>query len=252
MLDDVVRHLDGILENEEWEGIDGSTNGLQVENSGEIENVGFAVDASAQTVRLAAENGLDMLVTHHGFFWGGKHHLVGQDYHRIRLLIENDIALYSSHLPLDAHERVGNNVRLLRELDATTTETFGEIGGKEVGYVGRVTPPVEFEEFIREVGDAVGREPDTVGFGNDRVRDVAVLTGAGGGHVPDAAEAGADVYITGEPKHRAHHDAREYGINVVFGGHYHTETFGVRALKEDIEQSPLDVGTYFIDVPTEV
>lgn len=252
MLDDVVRHLDGVLNNEEWADIDGSTNGLQVENSGEVENVGFAVDASAQTVRLAAENDLDMLVTHHGFFWGGMDKLTGQDYHRISLLVENDIALYSSHLPLDAHERVGNNVRLLGDIDATTTETFGEIGGEEVGYVGRLSPSMEFEEFVDEVEDAVNNEADVIDFGPDKVQDVAVLTGGGGGHVPDAAEAGADVLITGEPKHRAHHDAREYAINVVFAGHYHTETFGVRALKENIEQSTLDVGTYFIDVPTKV
>jgi len=252
MLDDVVRHLDGVLNNEEWEDIDGATNGLQVENSGEVEDVGFAVDASAQTVRLAAESDLDMLVTHHGVFWGGMDKLTGQEYHRVRLLVENDIALYSSHLPLDAHERVGNNVRLLGAIDATTTETFGKIGGQEVGYVGRLSPSESFEGFVGEVEHAVEREPDTIEFGPDKVQDVAVLTGGGGGHVPEAAEAGGDVLLTGEPKHRAHHDAREYGVNVIFAGHYHTETFGVRALKEDMEQGPLDVGTYFIDVPTEV
>lgn len=251
MLEDTVHFLDDILDNEDWAGIDAATNGLQVENSGEVNEVAFAVDASTKTVEMAAERDADMLVAHHGFFWGGKDALVGQDYDRFRRLVENDMALYASHLPLDAHEEVGNNVLLLDALGATPTRSFGNIGGQDVGYVGELASSVGFDEFVRAVGDAVENEPTVLGFGPDEVEEVAVLTGAGGGHIAEAAATGADAYITGEPKHRAHHDSREHDLNVLFAGHYHTETFGVRALRERVDNN-LDVDTFYMDIPTEV
>ena len=243
--------MDEILDNDEWAGVDAATNGLQVENSGEVDKVAFAVDASVQTVKMAAERGADMLVAHHGFFWGGKDALVGQDYDRFRLLVENDIALYASHLPLDAHNEVGNNVLLLDAVDAEVVDTFADFGADDLGYVGRLPEPVAFDGFVRTVAEAVDRKPDVLDFGADEVEHVAVLTGAGGGHVAEAAETGADVYITGEPKHRAHHDAREHELNVLFAGHYHTETFGVRELRARVDRN-LDVDAFYIDLPTKV
>ena len=251
MLEETVSFLDDILNNDDWAGIDAATNGLQVENSGDVDKVAFAVDASTQTVEMAAERDADMLVAHHGFFWGGKDELVGQDYERFRLLVENDIALYASHLPLDAHDRVGNNVLLLDALDATASHSFGEIGGQDVGYVGELPSPMGFKELVDSVENAVENEPTVLDFGSNEIEEIAVLTGAGGGHIAEAAETGADVYITGEPKHRAHHDAREHSLNVVFAGHYHTETFGVRELRKRVERN-LDVGTFYVDVPTRV
>ncbi len=250
MLDEIVSHLDGIL-HEDWTGSDAATNGLQVENSGDVSRVAFAVDAATQTVELAAERGADMLVVHHGLFWGGTDAVVGQTYDRIRGLVENDIALYASHLPLDAHESFGNNALLLDELGATPTERFGEFGGAEVGFVGELGTALPYDDFVGNVADTVDNEPVTLDFGPDEVERVAVLTGAGGGQVAEAAETGADVYITGEPKHRAHHDAREHGMNVIFGGHYHTETFGVRSLRREIDAS-FYIDAFYIDVPTEV
>ena len=251
MLEETVSFLDDILDNDDWKGIDAATNGLQVENSGDVDKVAFAVDASTQTVEMAAERDADMLVAHHGFFWGGKDELVGQDYERFRLLVENDIALYASHLPLDAHDRVGNNVLLLDALDATASHSFGEIGGQDVGYVGELPSPMGFKELVDSVENAVENEPTVLDFGSNEIEEIAVLTGAGGGHIAEAAETGADIYITGEPKHRAHHDAREHSLNVVFAGHYHTETFGVRELRKRVERN-LDVGTFYVDVPTRV
>lgn len=251
MLEDIARYLDDLLENDEWNSVDAATNGLQVENSGDVSRVAFAVDASAQTVELAAEKDADMLVAHHGFFWGGKEALVGQDYDRFRLLVENDIALYASHLPLDAHSEVGNNVLLLDALGAEVFDSFADFGVDDVGYVGRLAEAVDFDDFVYELADTVDSKPDVLDFGPDEVCDIAVLTGAGGGRVSEAAETGADVYITGEPKHRAHHDAREHGMNVVFAGHYHTETFGVRALRDEVDRR-FDVETFYVDIPTEV
>jgi dinuclear metal center YbgI/SA1388 family protein len=251
MLEELVRFLDDVLENDEWAGTDAATNGLQVENSGEVEKVAFAVDASVQTIEIAADRGADALVAHHGFFWGGKDELVGQDYERFSLLVEHDIALYASHLPLDAHPEVGNNVLILDSLDAETVDSFADFGVGDVGYVGELPSPVEVDDFVYTVGELVDRKPETLLFGPDEVEEVAVLTGAGGGHVAEAAATGADAYITGEPKHRAHHDAREHSLNVLFAGHYHTETFGVRELRERVDMN-LGVDTFYIDLPTEV
>jgi dinuclear metal center YbgI/SA1388 family protein len=251
MLDDIVSHLDGLLGNDDWNGIDAATNGLQVENSGDVEKVAFAVDAAVQTVEEAAERGADMLVVHHGFFWGGKDAVLGQDHERFRLLFENDMVLYASHLPLDAHPEVGNNALLLDALGASPAGTFAEMGGREVGRVGEFDTPVGFEAFVDETAGVFGNQPEALGFGPDEVSRVAVLTGAGGGRVAEAAATGADAYITGEPKHRAHHDAREHGLNVVFGGHYHTETFGVRALRDEVA-AEFGVDTVYIDEPTRV
>jgi len=251
MLEETVSFLDDLLNNDEWNDVDAATNGLQVENSGEVDKVAFAVDASTQTVEIAAERGADMLVTHHGFFWGGKDTLVGQDYDRVRRLVEKDMALYASHLPLDAHDEVGNNVLLLDALDAETVDAFADFGVDDVGYVGELPTPVDIDSFVYTVAETVDNEPEALLFGPDEVERVAVLTGAGGGHVAEAAETGADAYVTGEPKHRAHHDAREHGLNVLFGGHYHTETFGVRELRERVDRN-LDVDAFYFDVPTEV
>lgn len=251
MLGETVRFLDDLLDNDEWASIDAATNGLQVENSGGVDKVAFAVDASAQTVEEATERSADMLVAHHGFFWGGKDALVGQDYDRFRRLVEHDMALYASHLPLDAHSEVGNNVLLLDALDAMPVRSFGDIGGQDVGYVGELSSPVGIDGFVHDVREAVDNDPETLLFGSDEVEEVAVLTGAGGGHVAEAASTGADAYVTGEPKHRAHHDAREHEINVLFAGHYHTETFGVRELRARVDRN-IDVDAFYIDLPTEV
>jgi dinuclear metal center YbgI/SA1388 family protein len=251
MLDRTVYHLDELLDNEGWNPVDAATNGLQVESSGDVSCVAFAVDAATQTVEEAADRGADMLVAHHGFFWGGKEALVGQDYDRFRALVENDVALYASHLPLDAHPDVGNNALLLDCLGAEPIDRFGGFGGREVGYVGGFGSSVGTDDFAERVADAVDKEPPVLGFGPDEVETVAVLTGAGGGRVGEAAATGADAYITGEPKHRAHHDAREHGLNVFFAGHYHTETFGVRALRDEIDDE-FGVETTFIDEPTRV
>ncbi|MDY7082341.1 MAG: Nif3-like dinuclear metal center hexameric protein, partial [Halobacteria archaeon] len=156
MLYRISEYLDDMLRNDEWEGIDGSTNGIQVENSGDVSKVAFAVDASIQTIETANEENADMLVTHHGIIWGGIDRVTGQEYARIRRLVESDMALYASHLPLDAHERIGNNVLLLKQIDATPQETFGAVGGQDVGYVGRLPSPMEFDELVYEIEDAVG------------------------------------------------------------------------------------------------
>jgi len=250
-LGDIVAYLDDLLDNDDWTDADAATNGLQVENSGGVDRVAFAVDAATQTVDEAARRDTDALVVHHGIFWGGADSIRGQRYERVRRLVENDMALYASHLPLDAHDEVGNNALLLDALGAEPRGSFGRLGPEDVGRVGRLGEPAALGEFVDTVEGAVDREPTVLDFGPDTVETVAVLTGAGGGLVAEAAETGADVLVTGEPKHRAHHDAREHGLNAVFAGHYHTETFGVRALRDRVD-SGFDVDVTYISEPTRV
>lgn len=250
-LTEIGEGLEDLLANDDWAGIDASVNGIQVENSGEIEKAAFAVDASVETIDEAASRDADLLVVHHGIVWGSIERLTGQGYDRFRRLVENDIALYVSHLPLDAHGEIGNNAVLIRELGGSPDEGFGEIGGRDVGYVGELDEGVGFEEFVERVESVTGFDPDVLGFGDDKVERVAVLTGAGGGHIDEAADVDADVFVSGEPKHRAYHDAKEHGVNAVFAGHYHTETFGVRELQRVVEEE-FGVATTFIDAPTSV
>lgn len=249
MLDEIVNHLDGVLDNDAWADVDGAVNGLQVENSGAVDHVAFTVDASNQTFDRCYQKGVDMLVVHHGLFWGGAERITGQLYRRVCRLFEGDIALYASHLPLDAHDEVGNNVLLLGELGCELDGTFGDIGGQDVGRIGVLQEPEPLDDFVDRVEEIVGYDADVVAGGPDEVERVAALTGSGGEFVADAVDAGADVLVSGEPKHRTYHDAQEHGLDAVFAGHYHTERFGVRALRDRID-GEFDVETSYIEAPT--
>ncbi|MFP4632850.1 MAG: Nif3-like dinuclear metal center hexameric protein [Halobacteriales archaeon] len=243
-------YLDSLLDHEAWQALDAAYDGLQVENSGEVEKVAFAVDAAVETVERAVERDADALVVHHGVVWGAIDRLAGVTYDRVKALVEADLALYASHLPLDAHPEVGNNALLLEAVDAESVGTFGDVGGRDVGRTGALAEPTEFDGFVERVEAAVGHGATTLEFGGDSVKKVAALTGSGADFLEDVPDD-VDVFVSGEPKHKAHHVCRELGLNAVFAGHYHTETYGVRALK-DVVSAEFDVETTWIDVPTTV
>ncbi len=247
---DLAAYLDGLLDHDAWQPLDAAYDGLQVENSGDVEKAAFAVDAAVETVERAADRDADVLVVHHGVVWGGLDRVAGATYDRVSALMENDVALYASHLPLDAHPDVGNNALLLDDLDAEPVDTFGDVGGRDVGRVGEFDEAVALEELVGEVEDSVGHEATTLEFGDEEVEQVAALTGSGADFLEEAADV-ADVMVSGEPKHKAHHLARDLETNAVFAGHYHTETYGVRALQQRVEEE-FDVDAFFVDAPTEV
>src|SRR6266576_3053453 len=205
-LDTLVSYLDQYLRVAE-EGADPpeALNGLQVTNSGEVSRVAAAVDLCAATIRLAAEQRADLLLVHHGLFWGGLRPLVGPNYERVAGLVRGNMALYSAHLPLDRHPDVGNNAVLARQLGVTIRGEFGSYHGAPVG--------------------------------------------VGGGLIPQAAAAGLDTYITGEGQHWTFFDAEELHLNVIYAGHYATETVGVKALAEHISKK-FDLPWVFLDHPT--
>ena len=185
-LDTLVSYLDQYLRVAE-EGADPpeALNGLQVTNSGEISRVAAAVDLCAATIRLAAEQRADLLLVHHGLFWGGLRPLVGPNYERVAGLVRGNMALYSAHLPLDRHPDVGNNAVLARQLGVTIRAEFGSYHGAPVGVWGERT--ATRDELARALAKALGSAPRVLPFGPERVQRVGIVTGAGGGLIPQVA-----------------------------------------------------------------
>ena len=222
-------------------------NGLQVANRGEVARIGAAVDACQATIRLAHEARCDFLLVHHGLFWSGLRPLIGPAYARVAGLVEHNIALYAAHLPLDRHPEVGNNPLLAALLRVKVAGEFGDYHGAPLGVWGEVA--MSRDEFGHALAAGLGVTPRLLPFGPDRVRRVGVVTGAGGSLIPQAAAAGLDTYVTGEGPHWSYFDAEELGVNVFFGGHYATETLGVKALAEHLSRR-FDLPWVFLDHPT--
>ena len=243
----VVSYLDRYLRTQAVPDAPHALNGLQVANGGTVRRVAAAVDVCAATVRLAAEQGADLLLVHHGLFWGGLLPLTDRLYERVAGLIGHDIALYSAHLPLDLHPDVGNNALLARALGVIVRGEFGESYGVRIGVWG------ELDLTRAAVGERVaalcGGAPRLLAFGPERVRRVGIVTGAGGSMIPQAAAAGLDTFITGEGAHHSFFDAEELGLNVFYAGHYATETLGVKALAERLH-AEFDLPWTYLDHPT--
>src|SRR5438045_7347711 len=228
----VVSFLDRYLRIAEVADAATALNGLQVANGGTINRAAAAVDLCDATVQMAAQQGADLLLVHHGLFWGGLQPLTGRTYRRVAGLINHNIALYSAHLPLDVHPEVGNNAVLARQLDVARRGEFGEEYGIRLGVWGEAeVPRAALAQRLEEV---VGRRARLMGFGPERVRRVGIVTGAAGSMIGQAAALGLDTYITGEGSHHTFFDAEELGLNVFYAGHYATETFGVKALAEPL------------------
>ena len=251
-LSEIVARFDDELRTDDFADVDASPNGLQVgPPEAEIEHVAFTVDAVEQTVATAADAGADLLVTHHGIVWGGLERVTGRAYGRIAPLLGNDLALYVSHLPLDAHPELGNAAGVADLLDLAAREPFGELGPEHIGLRGRASNPYGVEELRRVLAtnlDHGGRGVQVLDFGPEEIEDVAVVTGAGADWLDEAERVGADALVTGEGKGKTYHEAREAGLNVFLAGHYATETFGVRSLQGLADGWNLE--TTFLDVPT--
>lgn len=230
---------------------DASLNGLQLEAGGEVTRVALAVDACAATIGRAVQEGADLLVVHHGLFWGPAAPLSGALGARVRDAYAGALSIYAAHLPLDLHPEVGNNVLLARALGATPDGTFAPIEGNEIGCLASLPEGRPLAEVTGALAAAGCDDQLLWAFGADPVRRLAVLTGSGCSALADAIGAGADCFITGEPRHSAYHEALEAGINCVFAGHYATETFGVRAVGERLA-ADFGVETVWIGYPTGV
>jgi dinuclear metal center YbgI/SA1388 family protein len=244
--------LDDELDTGAYAGIDASANGLQVGPADtEVDHVAFAVDAAVETIDRAAAAGADLLATHHGLVWGGIDRVTGTHYRRIAPLVENDLALYVSHLPLDGHQTLGNAAGVAGVLGLDAPEPFGELGGEYIGQRGEAPDPYtvgSLRETLAANLDTGGQAVQVLEFGPSSIRDVGIVTGSGADWLEEAATKDLDALITGEGKQQVYHEAREAGLHVFLAGHYATETFGIRALQNLVAGWGLE--TTYVDHPT--
>jgi dinuclear metal center YbgI/SA1388 family protein len=243
----LTRYCDRLLRTSEVNDYDRAANGLQVENDGTVSCIAAAVDASLATLRLAAAEGADLLVAHHGLFWGSSHPWTGRRYQLLRFLMENTLAVYSSHLPLDIHPRLGNNARLCAELGFRKLRPFFVDHGQAIGFQARTR--ILRTELSQRLEDAVGGPVLVIPGGKKQCERIGVVSGGAGGDLVRAAEEGVDTFITGEGPHWTYALAEDLGINVLYAGHYATETFGVKALAEHLA-TRFGVPWVFVDHPT--
>src|SRR5258706_2864965 len=217
-LDTLVQYLDDYLQVRDSRDAPDALNGLQVSNRGEVTRVAAAVDLCHANVQLAAKQGANLLLVHHGLFWGGLRPLAGTMYRRVASLLEHDIAVYASHLPLDRHPDVGNNALLARSLGVAVRGEFGESDGQTIGVWGQLD--LARGAFADRLANVLGAPARALAFGPNQVRRVGIITGAGGSLIPQAAAAGLDTYVTGEGAHWTYFDAEELHLNVFYGGPY--------------------------------
>lgn len=250
---EVVEYLDGLLQTNAVPDFPNAINGLQLANSGNVSKVAACVDFSSRAVTRAIEERADLLIIHHGMFWNGVKPITAAAYTRMRLLIEHDVAVYSSHIPLDRHPEFGNNVLLSRELGLEPSGEFAMFKGTAIGVSGEAN--ISTEELHRRArsfarkhgGDAIATElaPDRM------TRKWAMCTGAGASSetLQEASSMGVDTLIVGEGPHHTAVEAAERGIVVIYAGHYATETPGVEALARHLAEK-FDIGWTMIHAPT--
>jgi len=230
-------------------GTDISLNGVQVENTADITCIAFAVDACMETFRRAKEAGAQMVFVHHGLFWGHEQAVTGSHYQRLRFLMENNMALYAAHLPLDIHPELGNNVSLAEAAGLTDLKPFGKFRGIDVGVKGTFQEPVTTEQVLDKLGYGRDEMLACLSFGKEKNLTGAVITGGGEHDVADAIYEDVDLYITGDAAHVVYHTCLENKINMISAGHYRTEVYGVQNVAKKVS-GELFLKTLFIDVPT--
>jgi dinuclear metal center YbgI/SA1388 family protein len=257
--DEIVAFLDDLLSVREWD--DYGPNGLQVPGAEEVTVVATGVSAHRELFERAAAAGAQLVLCHHGLFWGGQPQaLTPAMKRRLKALFDADLSLAAYHLPLDAHPEVGNNALICERLGLARGEPFGEAKGRPIGFVGRARDGgLAFEELwerCRALFTLRGEggwetEPLVYAEGPPTVRAVGVVSGGGARMLAEAAGAGLDALLTGEPSEPAMAEAREAGIHFVAAGHYATETFGIRRIGELVGET-FGVEHRFIDVPNPV
>jgi dinuclear metal center YbgI/SA1388 family protein len=246
-LETVVRWCDRELRTAGIRDYDGAVNGLQAANRGAVTHIAAAVDASLATVRLAIAARADLLIVHHGLFWSPSHPWTGRRYEMLRLLLDHNLAVYSSHLPLDLHPRLGNNALLARTLGMKSLKPFFHAKGEHLGVQAAVRIPRD--ELVSRLARATGSPAKLLAGGPPVCRRVGVVTGGAGSELELAASEGVDTFVTGEGPHWTFALAEELGVNVLYGGHYATETFGVKALATALSRR-FKVPWVFLDHPS--
>lgn len=247
MLTKIVHYTNDFLRIPEVGDWDNALNGLQVENSGAATRIGAAVDVSTRVLEAAAKQRVDLLIVHHGLFWQGLQPVTGVLHRQLELAFENNIALYSAHLPLDLHPWVGNNAQLAAALGIKSNQPFFEEKGQLIGLKAEAS--LQRDELDRKLQKTLSGPVKTFMFGPKKTRTIGMITGGAGSEIYKVAQEGVDTFITGEAPHWAAVAAGELGMNLLIGGHYATEVFGVKALAAHLSKR-FKIPWTFIDFPT--
>ena len=246
-LNSLIRHLDELLRTSEISDFSGALNGLQLANNGTITKIGAAVDATLPVIEKAVAAGVDLLVVHHGLFWAGAQPITGAYFRKLQIALNANLAIYSSHLPLDLHLTLGNNILLAQRLGLTAIEPFFPEKGQLIGVRGIFQS--SRSALANRLEEILGSRPHLAPGGPTSVSSIGIVTGGAGGEIARVAAAGIDTFITGEGPHHSFGLAEELGVNLFYGGHYATETFGVCAVAAHLSEK-FALPWEFIDHPT--
>jgi dinuclear metal center YbgI/SA1388 family protein len=246
-LSEIVDYANTYLRIREIEDWPNALNGLQIENSGRVTKIGAVVDVSTRVLTAAAKRNVDLLIVHHGLFWPGLQSVTGALRRQLQLAFENDIALYSAHLPLDLHPEVGNNAQLASALGLKSTKPFFEEKGQLIGVRSKISG--SRDELIRKLRKVLGGPVKAFNVGPKNPKNIGIVTGGAGGEIYRVAADKIDIFVTGEAPHWAAVAAEELGINLLLGGHYATETFGVKALAAHLSKR-FKLPWEFLNFPT--
>jgi dinuclear metal center YbgI/SA1388 family protein len=248
--DELIAFLDELLDSPSFD--DYGPNGLQVAGREDVRRVASGVSAHRELFERAAEEGADMVLCHHGLFWGSVPTTIDARMKgRLVPLFDADMSLAAYHLPLDAHPEVGNNALICGALGLRRGDPFGEARGRPIGFVGHAQETLELEALAERCCSLFERDPLVFPGDGRQVRTVGVVSGGGGSSLQDAIRLGLDAFLTGEPEEPAMADARESGVAFLACGHYATETFGVRRLG-DLLAERFGVEHGFIEIPNPV
>jgi dinuclear metal center YbgI/SA1388 family protein len=246
-LTDIVNYTNDFLRIREIGDWDNALNGLQIENSGGVTRIAAAVDVSTRVLEAAAKQNVDLLIVHHGLFWPGLQPITAASRRQLRIAFNSDVALYSAHLPLDVHPRVGNNAQLAKALGFRSNLPFFEEKGQKIGLKIRGSLPRD--ELDRKLRKVLNGPIKTFMFGPRKTETIGIISGGAGSEIYKVAGEGVDTFITGEAPHWAAVAADELGVNLLLGGHYATEVFGVKALAAHLSKR-FKIPWGFIDFPT--
>ena len=247
-LKQITAYLDNLLDTKNIR--DSSNNGLQVEGNTEITKIALCVDACLTSFRIARQHGAGLVICHHGLSWKDSlKYVTGTNAARLSYLLKNEISLYVSHLPLDKHPEMGNNIILSKMLSLQNIKPFGEHEGTSIGYYGQLSEPIDINQLVSSVNDKLKTNCRLLKFGNNPIRNIGVISGKSKTGLHEAIQLGLDAYFTGEVEHEYYHLAKENNINVIGAGHYATETVGVKSLAAMLKKR-FNIECIFIDAPT--
>ena len=247
LLSQIVHYADDFLRIREIGDWDNALNGLQIENSGGVTKIGASVDVSTRVLIAASKQNVDLLIVHHGLFWPGLQPVTGVLRRQLELAFENNIALYSAHLPLDLHPQLGNNAQLAAALGLKSNRPFFEEKGQLIGVKSCASLPRD--ELNRKLQKVLSGPVKAFMFGPKKTETIGIITGGAGSEIFRVAREEIDTFVTGEAPHWAAVAADELEMNLLLGGHYATEVFGVKALAAHLSKR-FKIPWVFIDCPT--